>query len=341
MKRKEFLKNGLAAGTLMGTAAYATGARASNLNVERIQPGDGVTHPDDEVVVERAQSGKPHAGKVLAAIQPHSDDVPLFAGGTVAKLMDEGYTGYLIRTTNDEKAGRGDSLGQSIENDQVDTEKIVQAYGMEKMYDLYYRNHQMDNYAIQEIKSRLIYLFRLLKVDTIVSYDPWGHYEENPDHYVTARAVEAARWMSGNARNYPEHFDAGLEPHSVAEQYYFARGPQKVNRVVDISDYIDKKVEINMLNVTQGPAGENGARLRQRLQSQGQRLPVLGNSDEEANFNYIKHLMLDQASLQLRGVLSDKEVGRPYGLEWAERFYYRGPRESALGDYIEENAERI
>ncbi|MGM0507430.1 MAG: hypothetical protein ACQER4_09635, partial [Bacteroidota bacterium] len=62
MKRKEFLKNGLAAGTLMGTAAYATGARASNLNVERIQPGDGVTHPDDEVVVERAQSGKPHAG---------------------------------------------------------------------------------------------------------------------------------------------------------------------------------------------------------------------------------------------------------------------------------------
>ena len=37
----------------------------------------------------------------------------------------------------------------------------------------------------------------LLKVDTVFSYDPWGHYEENPDHYVTAQAVEAACWMSG------------------------------------------------------------------------------------------------------------------------------------------------
>ena len=30
------------------------------------------------------QPGKPHAGKVLAAIQPHSDDLPIFAGGTIA-----------------------------------------------------------------------------------------------------------------------------------------------------------------------------------------------------------------------------------------------------------------
>ena len=49
-----------------------------------------------DVVIERPASGKPHAGKVLAAIQPHADDIPIFAGGTVAKLIDEGYTGYLI-----------------------------------------------------------------------------------------------------------------------------------------------------------------------------------------------------------------------------------------------------
>ena len=53
-------------------------------------------------------AGRPHAGKVLAAIQPHSDDIPLFAGGTVAKLIREGYSGCLIRMTNDEKAGRAD-----------------------------------------------------------------------------------------------------------------------------------------------------------------------------------------------------------------------------------------
>ncbi len=57
----------------------------------------------EEVFIERPASGKPHRGKVLAVIAPHSDDVPFFCGGSAAKLMDEGYTGYLIRVTNDEK----------------------------------------------------------------------------------------------------------------------------------------------------------------------------------------------------------------------------------------------
>ena len=52
---------------------------------------------EGELVIERSLAGRPHVGKVLAAIQPHSDDLPLFAAGTVAKLVTEGYTGCLIR----------------------------------------------------------------------------------------------------------------------------------------------------------------------------------------------------------------------------------------------------
>jgi len=48
------------------------------------------------------------------------------------------------------------------------------------MFDLSYRNHRMDDLARTEIRARLIFLFRLLKIDTVFSYDPWGHYEENP-----------------------------------------------------------------------------------------------------------------------------------------------------------------
>jgi len=32
---------------------------------------------------------------VLLAVQPQADDILLFAVGTVAKLLDEGYTGHL------------------------------------------------------------------------------------------------------------------------------------------------------------------------------------------------------------------------------------------------------
>ena len=49
--------------------------------------------PAGEVFLEKAAEGKPHIGKVLLAVQAHSDDIPLMAPGTVAKLVKEGYTG--------------------------------------------------------------------------------------------------------------------------------------------------------------------------------------------------------------------------------------------------------
>ncbi len=35
-------------------------------------------------------------------VTPHLDDGLFFAGGTIAKLLAEGYEGYLIRVSNDE-----------------------------------------------------------------------------------------------------------------------------------------------------------------------------------------------------------------------------------------------
>ena len=280
-----------------------------------------------EVTVERAYPGRPHAGKVLAAIQPHSDDIPLFAAGTVAKLIEEGYTGYLFRMTNDDMAGPG-TVGDTVLANERDNQQVARVLGLKKVYDLNYSNHQMDQESKLEIRARLIFLFRLLKVDTVIGYDPWGHYEENPDHYVTAQAVESACWMAGGGKDYPEHFDAGLKPHSVKEKYYFSRGPQLVNRIVDISAVIDKKVASNRVNLAQGPAGANGARLRRSLAEKGLRLPVLGDNDESASTNYIKHILLQR----------DIDTGKPNGLAFAEPFHYIGPPLDAVGEYIRKNA---
>lgn len=310
MQRREFIGAGFGAGTLSGATAGA-GAPA-------------------EVVIEREMPGKPHAGKVLAAIQPHADDIPIFAAGTVLKLLKEGYTGYLIRTTNDDMTGPG-GIGEGVLANERDNREVARALGLKQVFDLNYGNHQMDGISRPELRSRLIFLFRLLKVDTIICYDPWGTYEENPDHYVTAQCVEAACWMAGMRKDYPEHFAAGLEPHSVGEKYYFARGPQLVNRVVDITPVIDRKVEANVVNKAQGPAGERGARLRAELAESNRRLPLLGDSDETANRQYIKQFVLKR----------DGEVGQKYGLEYAEPFHYIGPEPSPVEEYVKQNAVRL
>lgn len=311
MKRSEFIAS-------FAGAAFAApdGAAASDS-----------PFADPEIQVERRRTGKPHTGKVLAAIQPHADDLPLFAAGLVLKLVDEGYTGYLIRTTNDDHTGPG-TVGEGVLANERDNESIAKAFGLTKTYNLYYRNHMLDAVSPLELRVRLIFLFRLLKVDTVVCYDPWAHYEENPDHYVTASAVEAACWMAGMGKDYPEHFDAGLKPHGVREKYYFARGPQYVNRVVDISDFMQRKIEINLLNMAQGPAGRQGAQLRRRLGDRGLRLPVLGGDDDTANREYVRHFVLGR----------DSDTGARIGAKYAEAYHYIGPEPDKVEDYIQQNA---
>ena len=325
MKRRKFISRNIALGALT-PAAFAS----SGFTDPKTGKLESSTEKEDGVIIERVLEGQPHRGKVLAVIQPHCDDIPIFAAGTVAKLIHEGYTGYLIRTTNDEAAGSGASMGERVLNNEKDNAEVARVLGLKKTYDLNYANHRMDEYNIQEIKGRLIFLFRLLKIDTLICYDPWGHYEENPDHYITARAVEAARWMAGMGTDYPEQLEV-VKPHTVREMYYFARGPQLVNRVVDISPFIDIKAESNVVCKTQGPGGDNGARLRERLAKEGKKLEILGNDDQTANFNYIKEFVLDH----------DKINGEKYGLDWAECFHYIGPSPSRLSEYIQENAVSV
>ena len=342
MKRRELIQ-----GALLGTAFTAfdvptfgksavpdkaASSSAAGAEAEWTRKGN--------LVIERSASGKPHAGKVLAAIQPHSDDIPLFAGGTVAKLIDEGYTGYLIRITNDEMTGGG-TRGEGVLHNEEDNDAVAQALGLKKAYNLAYRNHRLDAISPQDFRGRLILLIRLLRVDTIICYDHWSLYEENPDHYVTGAVVESACWMAGMEKDYPEQLDAGLKPHGVNEKYYFARGPQIANRVVDISGTIDRKVRSIRAVATQGPGGDNGARLRKHLAARNLRLQILGNDDETANQRYIEHFVLDYDSMYLRGVPSDREIGVKYGLPWAERFHYIGPAESRLNQYISQHAVKL
>ena len=292
---------------------------------------DYYTYADD-LVIERNQPGKPHKGKVLAAIQPHSDDIPLYAGGTVAKLIDEGYTAYLIRISNDEAAGR--TLGYGVVQNEIDNHEVAKALGCKKAYSFYYRNHRMDDCAEIEIRARLIFLFRLLQVNTIIVMDPYDHYDENPDHLVTGRVAEAACWLSGSGKDYPEHFKAGLKPARVREKYYHARSPEGhnlVNRVVDISSYIDHKVRGNVANKGKGPAGTAGSRLRQQLAKQGKKLPLLGNDDDTANAQYIKSFLMDDWRM----------LGERFGLQYAEAFRYIGPPPNyrqVLQKYVDTNA---
>src|SRR5262245_37405453 len=100
-----------------------------------------------DVFLERPAEGAPHKGKVLLAVQAHSDDIPLMAGGVVAKLVREGYTGYLLRATNDDMGdapglGTAGSIGDHVLGNERDNAEVARVLGLKKAFDLNYSNHR-------------------------------------------------------------------------------------------------------------------------------------------------------------------------------------------------------
>jgi LmbE family N-acetylglucosaminyl deacetylase len=319
MERRDFLGSTLSASLLGASAAAAAPAKPT----PPTESGDLTSGPAPQI--ERPQSGKPHAGKVLATIAPHSDDHSILAGGTIAKLIEEGYTGYLIRTSNDEMDSYNLSVGQTVAANESDNEQMAKVLGIKQVFDLNYRNHALDDVPRGELRCRLIFLIRVLKIDTIFSYDPWGHYEENPDHYVTAQAIEAACWMAAGHLDFPEHFAAGLKPHAVREKYYYARGPQQVNRVVDISGTMEKKLAAIRANRTM--LGHMVGEFRDELAQRKLKLPALEGDPDEAIKAYV--------DLRFRAGFAKR--GEPYGLAYAEQFHYIGP-DTSFDEYLKQHA---
>src|ERR1041384_4553970 len=134
MQRRQFLGSAAA----LAQAAQTPLPPAS----EKVASGAGEVSYQVEVVVERKRPGKPHKGKVLAAIQPHCDDIPIFAAGTVLKLIDEGYEGILINMSDDSMAGSGSGYGEVVWKNEKDTREVARRLGLKEAVFLNYPNHK-------------------------------------------------------------------------------------------------------------------------------------------------------------------------------------------------------
>lgn len=177
----------------------------------------------------------------FAVVFPHSDDLSIFAGGLVRTLVDRGRTGWFIKVTNDEKDSEGLSIGETIRRIEVETDEVAAILGLQGVFGLNYQNHALDHGQLGELRQRLITLFRHLRVDTVVSFHPTVQGEENPDHYLTGMAVDAACWMAGRRSNLPEHAALGLAPTTVTDRYYVTRGAALANHEVDVTAHLATK----------------------------------------------------------------------------------------------------
>ena len=283
-----------------------------------------------DVAVERRRQGEPHKGRVFAAVHAHCHEVPYFAAGLCSKLMSEGYVGYVIRTSNDQLGG-GQTIAENILSNQQEHSAMASALGFKDVFDLYYRQSRMNGISSTDLRGRLVLIFRMLKVDTVLTFNPWAFGEEDPDRWVTGRAAAEACAISGIENEYPEYLEAGIAPYSVSEQYYFYTGTgQLFNRVVDVSSQIEKKIDAIVECKTQG-GGNSGSLLRARLAKRGRSLALLGRDDRTADRGYVRQFLLEE----------NRQYGRAYKFSYAERFYYvdrRKQGEAKIDEFVDKNA---
>jgi LmbE family N-acetylglucosaminyl deacetylase len=162
--------------------------------------------------------------KTFMVILAHHDDHgwEWGFGGWIARLTAAGWTGYYVRTTNDEKdSGVGWGKGDQINLKECrDAAAIL---GIKDVISLNWRNDHMSSIPLKELRANYILLLRKYRPDIVMTFDPWGHYDRNPDHRRVARAMGEAMWLAGLDNVHPEHADLGLKPFRPPHVYYGQR----------------------------------------------------------------------------------------------------------------------
>ena len=247
--------------------------------------------------------------KRILVLAAHGDDMEFTAGGTIAKFTDRGHKVALVVATDNDKG----SFELSAEELRAARDKELHAaaelLGIDKVICLGYSDGELrEQCPVPELRGKFMRIIRELKPDITMTWDPFSRYEGHPDHQTVATAANEATSFSHFPLYHPEQIEEGLEPPFIGEHWYFAKSPRDQNKFVDITDYVDKKIEALYLHESQMVLTVQD--LLYALEASGLSVPGLDGLDPH-DFKAV----IDR---QIRAVTG--AVGRANGFAYAEGF---------------------
>jgi LmbE family N-acetylglucosaminyl deacetylase len=192
----------------------------------------------------------------------HPDDLDFPSGGTVAKFKKEGKKVILIQVTSGDRGTTDrsftpETLAATREAEELESAKRL---GVDEVVFL----REPDGAVVPDLtlREKLTKLIRTYRPDVIVTHDPFRPYALHPDHRAVGIATHDAVYpIARDFLYYPDHLEAGLEPHKTAEIWYF--GTDKPDIYIDITDTFDDKIHGLKAHVSQvGEATELAERMR-------------------------------------------------------------------------------
>jgi LmbE family N-acetylglucosaminyl deacetylase len=180
----------------------------------------------------------------IAAVYAHPDDGEFFAAGALAKWAEAGHDVIAIcATSGDLGTKRRDvSRADLARTRAAELGEAMRVVGGRPPILLGYPDGAVREHAA-DLKERLVYWIRKLRVDRVLTFDPWKRYEIHPDHVEVGRMASEAAAFSCFPLLYPEHLAEGLDPAQPSELWYTMPLEHRPNRVVDIGATFQKKVD--------------------------------------------------------------------------------------------------
>ena len=179
----------------------------------------------------------------IAAVYAHPDDGEFFAAGALRKWVKAGHKVHAICATRGDLGSKDRNVDAAALGRQREAElgRAMEAIGGEPPIVLGLPDGFVRESAAT-LKERLVYHFRKLKIDRVVTFDPWKPYEVHPDHIEVGRMASEAACFSCFPLLYPHHLDEGLAPVQPCEVWYMGPTVHRPNRVIDIRATFDDKV---------------------------------------------------------------------------------------------------
>lgn len=247
-------------------------------------------------------------------ISPHGDDAAVFCGGTLARFAAEGWKVMLVRVTDDARDAVGLSMEEALRRNTDEMRAGAAKLGVAEIVELGFPTDSLEDLSHGTLRERMVYLIRKYRPYALFSFDPDQRGETNRDHVRVAEAVAEALWVSAFDLHYPEHFSEGLEPFSVCEHWFFGRELAQPNQVVDVTDFLEKKIDAFLCHETQLRHMIHQMILQAR--TWGRRLPLLEAVLDGDKSALVSMFLTEQArAVAEAGNLGDGRMGEAFRLE--------------------------
>ena len=178
----------------------------------------------------------------ILAIGAHPDDVELGCGGTLAKLLSEGKTVAVVDLTQGELGTRGTNITRAEEA--AESSRIL---GYSARENLKMRDGFLNN--SEEYQMKIVQMIRKFQPEIILAN---AIDDRHPDHAKGAKLVSDACFLSGLVKIESSLDGENQKAWRPKQLFHYIQWKNiKPDFVVDISDFMEKKVEACLAFKTQ------------------------------------------------------------------------------------------